>query len=123
MHKTTHRIDKERTEAARKSGEFQSRYSYYSQRIHPGTKHQCVYLAGADCSLRRRQVICRDDHRCQICMGMVRSWTGGGEIDHIDSGRKALRCWCMENLRFVHKCCHRKRHNREIQNPKVSSTL
>jgi hypothetical protein len=105
MHRTPHKIDKEATKEAR----FHSKYSYVSRRIHPGTEHQCVYLAGFDdIDIRRHEIFMRDDFRCVSC-GMQISWITG-HMSH-KGNTKISRCYCMENLDCMCHDCHKKHHH------------
>lgn len=106
MHRRPHRIDVKATKAAH----FLSKFSYVSLRIHPGTNHQCVYLAGDDCGVRRRDVFARDSYRCVDCGGNI-NWEIG-QLAHGGS-TKVSRCWCFENLRTKCYACHMvKEHGR-----------
>lgn len=102
MHKRPHKKDKDATKAAK----FESRYSYVSLRIHPGTTHPCVYLAGDDCGPAREAIFERDGYKCQVCGksvpldGFV---TVRGHLAH-GGNTKISRCWCPENLTL--KCFH-----------------
>lgn len=105
MHRNPHRRDAMATKAAG----FASRYSYVSHRIHPGTNHQCVYLAGfEDCGSRRAEVFTRDRWKCVDCGCYVQSWGGNGRVAHLAHGghTKVERCWCMENLKTKCEDCH-----------------
>ena len=112
MHRRPHRKDSEATKARN----FLSRYSYVSFRIHPGTNHPCVYLAGRDCNGWKIHVylnsgpIARYLARCAEC-GEITGWNVG-EADHIEHVNKVVRCWCEENGRWLCKSCHKKRHVR-----------
>jgi 5-methylcytosine-specific restriction endonuclease McrA len=108
MHKRKTHEDVERTKASRRSKVFLSRFSYWSTRIHPGTDHQCIYLAGVDCEPAYRSAIMEAKGRCQLCG----TWTLNLEVDHIEHKTKASRCWCPENLRAICIKCHRERHPR-----------
>ena len=107
MHKTPHQLD----EAATKTRNFASRYSYVSRRIHPGTEHQCEYLAGLeDVGKRRHEVFERDEWRCVDC-GEPINWHNG----HMAHGgnTKVSRCYCLENLKTKCFTCHMvKEHGR-----------
>jgi hypothetical protein len=109
VHRNPHKRDKEATRAAK----FLSRYSYVSFRIHPGTTHPCVYLAGSDCGAVRERIFQRDHFRCQLENCQICVSLATGELDHIEGKRKVIRCWCDENLRTVCKKHHRRKHNRE----------
>jgi hypothetical protein len=105
MHKTPHKIDKEATREAR----FYSKHSYVSMKLHHGTDHQCVYLAGLeDIGARRHEVFMRDDFRCVACGARVDWHTG--DLSH-KGNTKVSRCWCMENLECVCRLCRRKHHH------------
>jgi hypothetical protein len=99
MHRRPHKKDREATKAAR----FLSRYSYVSQRIHPGTEKQCIYLAGRDCEFQRVIVLTRDNFICVDC-GQKLDW----ETAHLAHGghTKVERCWCRENLSTKCGLCH-----------------
>jgi hypothetical protein len=110
MHRTKHKPDIEATKARH----FDSRYSYVSRRVHPGTEHSCEYLAGLkDIGARRREVFTRDGFVCVVC-GIPITWESG----HMAHGgnTKITRCDCLEAL--TTKCyeCHMLReHNREVK--------
>ena len=108
MHRNPHKKDVEATKAAG----FFSRYSYVSHRIHPGTNHQCEYLAGGDCENRRRVVFDRDGFKCVDCGQNVNIFTG--QLDHIGGNTKVTRCWCPEALQTRCATCHFNRHGRKI---------
>lgn len=115
MHKRQFRPDK----AATKARHFESRYSYVSTRIHPGTENQqCEYLAGDDCEPRRREVFERDDYKCVDCGAPV-PWDGSLEIrGHLAHGgnTKISRCWCLQNLSTKDFRCHMiVEHGREVR--------
>jgi hypothetical protein len=110
VHRNPHKIDKEATRAAG----FLSRYSYISLRIHPGTDHQCRYLAGDDVVVARKACFERDHYRCtEPNCGRCVSWETG-EMDH-GGKTKVQRCSCPENLHTKCGRCHRKKHNREVK--------
>ena len=103
-HKRPHRKDK----ALTKGMEFESRYSYVSFRIHPGTKEQRVYLAGEDCKAWRKEVFDRAHGICHYCgefCGLIQ-----GEAHHLKHFNKIERCWCDANGAWAHPACHRKQH-------------
>jgi hypothetical protein len=100
MHRSPHKLDAEAT-ALRN---FASKYSYVSRRIHPGTDHQCEYLAGLeDVGKRRREVFERDEWRCVGCAAPI-TW----ETGHMAHGgnTKISRCSCLENLKAKCETCH-----------------
>ena len=108
MHRNPHKLDKEATKAAG----FHSRYSYVSRRIHEGTNHPCVYLAGLeDCGKRRGEVFDRDRYLCVDCKRVVMTGVPGWlpEAANLAHGghTKISRCWCMENLKTKCHDCHR----------------
>lgn len=106
MHVRRHKPDLKRTKSLRKEGVMQSRYSYASYRIHPGTQRGCIYLAGQDCQQWREAVLIASRGKCAFC-GTV---SIHGEADHIAHTNKYERCWCPENGRWLCKPCHRARH-------------
>ena len=102
------RIDKEAT----KQAQFLDKRSYVGNRIfaHPGTNHQCVYLFGKDASLRRHYVVLLQGGKCKCCGQSCIA--GSSELDHIVGGSKVNRCWCFENLQYLCRECHTKKHGR-----------
>lgn len=110
MHKRQFRPDK----SATRNKHYLSRYSYVSQRIHPGTiGQQCEYLAGEDCETRRLEVFDRDEFKCVDC-GKKVSWDRG-HLAH-SGNTKIQRCWCPQALKTKCYECHIiKEHNREVK--------
>jgi hypothetical protein len=102
MHKTPFKKDAEATKAQN----YRSKYSYVSRRIHPGTLHQCEYLAGLeDIGARRTLVFMRDLFTCVDC-GLKEGWYDNAlELAH-GGHTKISRCWCMENLKTKCRRCH-----------------
>jgi hypothetical protein len=111
--------DRERTKAARESGEFEDPRSYYSIAGH-------VYLRGNDRSERRMLVWIRSNGKCALCFEKLT--LRDCDMDHIKGGTKHARCDCLRtiladgtehtNVRAVHgmfsvKPCHRVKHHRE----------
>jgi|SRR5712664_879575 len=114
MHRRPHKKD----DAATKAAKFESRYSYISFRLHPGTTHQCVYLAGLDTEACRMAVYVRANGRCQYCGKRLPL---NGDLmwrAHLAHGgnTKVSRCWCPENLTLKCYHCHIVvEHNREVR--------
>jgi hypothetical protein len=101
LHKNPFRRDAEATKAMH----FASKYSYVSRRIHPGSDHPCVYLAGLEDIEKRRLIIfTRDKFSCVDCGAKV-SWDTG----HLAHGghTKISRCDCLENLKTKCHECHK----------------
>ena len=116
MHKNKIHRDAQATRQSRREKRFFGRHSYISTRIHPGTDHQCVYLAGAvDCDVARIRALVRANGRCEMCG----RWDSRLEVDHIAHKTKVERCWCQNNLRALCKHCHRSRHVRILWSPKA----
>lgn len=88
--------------------EFLDPRSYIGQRIHPGTTHQCVYLKGKDVGVVRLEVFERDEGICWNC-GTYCDWNDG-EMHHLVGGLGAQRCWCLANLGWNCRKCHRLKH-------------
>lgn len=107
------------TKLLRDEGVFEDSRSFISHPlISDGLPH--LFLYGIDAGKQRQRVYNRDSGRCQLriassCPGYVPMFDA--EMDHIMSGLVG-RTWEMSNLRMVCQACHRKRHNREIKNPK-----
>ncbi len=101
MHRNPHKIDKEATKAAG----FASRFSYVSLRLHPGTTHQCQYLAGfVDIGKQRAKIFARDNFLCVDC-GFPPTHDDPLEMAH-GGNTKISRCDCDENLKTKHRSCH-----------------
>lgn len=111
MHKRHTHEDVEATRAARNAGRFVSWHSYASTRVHPGTNHPCIYLAGVDCGTMREEALARAGGRCERC-GM---WTIRLEVHHIEHKTKVSRCSCQENLEVLCQNCHRGRNGKHPQ--------
>lgn len=95
------RRDMEATKAAR----FLDRESYIDLR---GRKH----LRGEDMSIQRAAVYSRDNGVCQLHALPNHFRWDEGEVDHILSrGRGGTDD--LDNLRWVCRTCHAKKHNRE----------
>lgn len=94
--------------------QFVDRDSYVSFRLHPGTDHPCIYLAGDDVLQARRRIFDRDKHKCSlrlVCKGIeILPFEGSiydrGHLEHLNGGDGADRCWCDENLRLACYGCH-----------------
>lgn len=106
-----HRFQTHKDKEATKAKKYLSRYSYVSTRIHPCSDppHQCEYLAGADCGIRRAEIFERDGWRCQVagCLGMPLELSHGGRT-------KVSRCWCYENLTTLCRFHHMRRDGNRV---------
>lgn len=105
-----HRRQTHRDDEATKAAIFRSRYSYVSTRIHPGTEHQCRYLAGVDCEVAYLDCMDRAKGRCEEC-GAWRKL----EVHHKSHKTKMERCWCQANLMALCVQCHRGPQGRHVQ--------
>lgn len=112
--------DVERTKAARKSGEFLERGSYYNLAGH-------VFLRGRDRMRQRWKVFASSKGKCAICE--ERCDEHQGDYDHVKGGRKHARCDCFHlelndgthhtNVQWVHAMelqdsCHKTKHHRDL---------
>ena len=98
-------VEQHLTEAAR----FRDPRSYVGTRIHPGTRHYCQYLYGADASKVREAVRKEAAGNCHYCGKFC--WEAG-ELHHKQGGLGLKRCWCEENLVWACRQCHREEHGR-----------
>lgn len=113
------KADRELTEAAN----FIDPESFWGQRIHPGTKHPCLYVRGRDVKPVRQRIYDRDGGRCTLklkCDGTrVLSFDGDiyerWHLEHKEGGLGLQRCWCNENLRGACFECHIAKDGRQPQ--------
>lgn len=103
------RTFKKDREATRKA-KFLDARSYVSLRIHPETRHACVFLKGKDVESVRNRIFARERGRCWNCGAYYGlQW---GELRHLKGGNGADRCYCDENLGWGCPKCHTLEHGR-----------
>lgn len=98
-----------RDDEATRLRQFSSPDSYVSHRIHPGTTHPCVYLAGKDAAFVRSVIFEKYGSRCFWCAKWVPfdgPVTVRGHLCHVGGSTKVERCWCVEALRLGCYECH-----------------
>jgi HNH endonuclease len=99
MTRKAHNVDRARTEAAA----FLDSRSYWTHNGHE-------YLFGRDVTVRRHELYNLVRGNCADC-GKTAYWKEG-ELDHIKGGNTDDRCWCLHNLQWLCRDCHRTKHVR-----------
>lgn len=113
--------DVEATKAARRAGEISDPRSYISIAGH-------IYLRGQDRSRLRELVYVDAKGFCAVCRAFRHR--SQGDMDHIQGGRKHIRCDCWDrklangaicrnvrwicSIRLYERGCHAKKHHRTI---------